>query len=109
MLGRHGAGPRTTEEQSMVDEQPPVPWFVLRARAFVHALLYDEDAAKRYFAVGAYMLGVFLESGGVVPGTTVVVNIGDWKGFGTVCKGVAFYVAAGGGWPSGLPKELRRG
>jgi len=75
-------------------------WTIIRS--FVTALLFDPAAAQRYLAAGLYLVGEFLASGGVIPGTTTVIpiDVGSWASVGALCKAGAFYLGAGGGLPS---------
>ena len=66
---------------------------------FIRNFLFDESAAQRYMAAGTYMLGEFLQSGGVIPGTQTVVPIGNWTSFGPPLKALAFYFGSGGTLP----------
>lgn len=55
------------------------PWFVRRLHEFVSALLYDEDAARRWIGLFFTALGGTVLSGGNIPGTEIVVPfVGDW-------------------------------
>lgn len=70
-------------------------------RTFVLSFLYDEAAFQRYIAAGAYLLGNFIETGGVVPGTSAVVPVPHaLSPYAPVLKAAAFYLGAGGALPS---------
>ena len=64
-------------------------------KRFAVAFLLDEAAAQRYLAALCFLVGSWLESGGVVPGTDVVVPVGHAFKYGPLIKALGFYLGAG--------------
>jgi hypothetical protein len=68
---------------------------------YLRAFLYDQHAFQRYMVGGAFLLGAFLESGGVVPGTSIAFHIGpELSQLGSPLKALSLFLAAGGSLPS---------
>jgi hypothetical protein len=82
-------------------------------KRLVHELLWNEIMAQRVLAAGLFMVASFLEAGGVIPGTAIVVPLsellGSWAApvasLGPLLKAGAIYLGAGGVIPSS-PKTL---
>lgn len=70
-------------------------------RKFFWSLLFDEAAAQRYLAVGLYLFGDFLGSGGVIPGTeTAVPGLEFLYRFGPLLKAAGLFMGAGSMLPA---------
>jgi hypothetical protein len=69
-------------------------------RRVVTGLLWDESAAQRYLAGACYLIGDWLGSGGVIPGTEVAIgHVGAWYAAGPYLKAIGIYLGASGGLP----------
>ena len=79
-----------------------LPWL----RTFCRELLYDQRAFQAHAAAAAFLIGAFLATGGVLPGTdTVLIDVGPaWAKVGRPLQALAVWLAAGGQLP-GLKKE----
>ncbi len=72
--------------------------WVLLKRA-VTVLLFDEAAAQRFLAAGLALFTALIQSGGVVPGTNLVVPINNFTWLGPWLNALNFYLASGGRLP----------
>ena len=76
------------------------PWFIADLRGFVRELLYDRTAVKRHLVVALAAIGALVKSGGVVPGTEVVVPIPAWLApRGDLLLLASLWLATGGRLP----------
>ena len=74
---------------------------------YVKAFVYDEAAFQRYSVTLLYAFGWFLASGGVIPGTDVVIPFATGPSVakvGEALKAGALFLAAGGRLPTPTPK-----
>ena len=83
----------------------PAPWFLVRTRNLIHALLYDEAAVQRWLTVGCAATYALVKSGGVVPTTEFVVPLPAWL---TPARGDLFGLAALFFASGGLPEFVRK-
>jgi hypothetical protein len=73
-------------------------------KRLLHQLLWDEATAQRVLAAGLFLIASFLETGGVIPGTSIVVPITALLGslaapassLGPLLKAGAIYLGASG-------------
>jgi hypothetical protein len=79
-----------------------IPWL----RNFTRELLYDQRAFQAHAAAACFLVGAFLATGGVLPGTnTVLLDVGpSWAALGRPLQALGVWLAAGGQLP-GLKKE----
>ena len=71
-------------------------------RHAARAILFDEAAGQRWTAALLFLLGQILESGGVLPGTAVVIPFlsgPGLAGYGPLLKMAGMYLGAGGMLP----------
>ena len=70
-------------------------------RHFFVALLWDEAAAQRYVAMGAFLGGNVLTAGGTVPGTAIVLPGLDHLYFlGPYLQAAGLFLGAGSMMPA---------